>query len=191
MQHKSGIQITHTFQEGAPILTFEACNDIIKGGRSELPILSHTTDQEFFKIKVRRFTQHMQKFVNGNGTYTIGHPIAMAVALALETEQRNRHYEHALNESQKTHVEYIKQTANFTRHITEEATKNISQHIIEKLNSPIEESKKQIEGFTNTVIDKLEEREKSLEGPRDRGHETIACVGIYSPAPERNASPSF
>jgi hypothetical protein len=60
--------------------------------------LVYSTDREFFKIKEYRFTQGMKKYDNGNASYTISHPIAMAVALALETEQRNQHYMHALHE---------------------------------------------------------------------------------------------
>ncbi len=83
----------------------------------------------------------MQRFDNGNGTYTISQPIAMAVVLALETEQRNLNYLQVMKEYQKTHIKQIKETIDFTKHITEEVT-NISQHIIQKLSSPIEESKK-------------------------------------------------
>jgi hypothetical protein len=157
----------HTIQEGTPILTIEAFNDIVKGGRSEPPSLVYSTEREFFKIKEHRFTQGMHKYDDGNGTYTISHPIAMAVALALETEQRNKLYLQALHDSQKTHVEYVKQTVGFARHIIEEVTKNVSAHLIENLNSPIEESVKQIENFTTTVIGKLEEHEQCLEGQRD------------------------
>jgi hypothetical protein len=68
----------HTIQESTPILTIEAFNDIVKGGRSESPSLVYSTEREFFKIKEHRFTQGMHKYDNGNGTYTISHPIAMA-----------------------------------------------------------------------------------------------------------------
>jgi hypothetical protein len=157
----------HTIQESTPILTIEAFNDIVKGGRSESPSLVYSTEREFFKIKKHRFTQGMHKYDNGNGTYTISHPIAMAVALALETEQRNKLYLQALHDSQRTHVKYVKQTAGFARHIIEEVTKNVSTHLIENLNSPIEESVKQFENFTTTVIGELEEHEQCLEGQRD------------------------
>jgi hypothetical protein len=76
----------------------------------------------------------------------------------------------------KTHVEYIKQTAGFARHIIEEVTKNISTHIIENLNSPIKESVKQIEGLTTTDIGMLEEHEQCLEGQRDHR----LCRGFLS-----------
>ena len=158
----------HTIQEGTPILTIEAFNDIVKGGRSESPSLVYSTDREFFKIKEDRFTRGMHKYDNGNGTYTINQPIAMAVALALETEGRNKLYLQALHESQKTHVEYVRQTAGFAKHIIEEVTKNVSTHLIENLNSPIEESVRQIENFTTTVVGKLEEHERCLVGQRDQ-----------------------
>jgi hypothetical protein len=161
------INTHHTIQEGTPILTVEAFNDIVKGGRSESPSLAYSTEREFFTVKENCFTRGMHKYDNGNGTYTISHPIAMAVALALETEERNKLYLQALHESQKTHVEYVKQTAGFARHIIEEVTKNVSTHLIENLNSPIEESVKQIENFTMTVVGKLEEHERCLEGQRD------------------------
>jgi hypothetical protein len=79
----------YTFQGGTPVLTVEAFNDIVQGGRNKSPTLVDDTDQEFFKIKEHRFAQHMQRFDNGNGTYTISHPIAMAVILALDTEHVN------------------------------------------------------------------------------------------------------
>ncbi len=58
-----------THQEGAPVLTVEAFNDIVQGGRSKSPILIDDTDhQDFFKIKEQRFAQCMERFDNGNGT---------------------------------------------------------------------------------------------------------------------------
>jgi hypothetical protein len=61
-----------THQEGAPILTVEVFNDIVQGGRSKSPILIDDTDhQDFFQVKERRFAQCMERFDNGNGTYTI------------------------------------------------------------------------------------------------------------------------
>jgi hypothetical protein len=108
----------------------------------------------------------MQKFNNGNGTYTISQPIAMAVVLALETEQRNQNYMQVMKD-QKTHIKQIKETTNFTKHITEEVTRNISQHIIQKLSSPIEESKKQIEDHTKVILRKLDENDRILEQHKD------------------------
>ncbi len=88
----------HTFQEGTPVLTVEVFNDIVQGGRNKSPILVDDSDQEFFKIKEQRFAQHMQRFDNGSGTYTISHPIAMAVVLALDTKQRSEQELHACAE---------------------------------------------------------------------------------------------
>jgi hypothetical protein len=106
-ENNSGLQdpeqisrTNHPIQEGAPILTIEVCNGIVKGGRNKSPILINDADQEFFKIKEQRFTQIMQKFDNGNETYTISHPIAMSLVLALETEQRNKNVMYALNENE-------------------------------------------------------------------------------------------
>jgi hypothetical protein len=178
------INTNHPAQGGTPILTIEAFNDIVKGGRSESPSLVYSTEQEFFEIKEHRFTRDMHRFDNGNGTYTISHPIAMAVALALETEGRNKLYLQALHASQKTHLEYVKQTADCARHIIEVVTKNVSTHLIENLNSPIEESVKQIENFTTTVVGKLEEHERCLEGQRD--HRLVR--GFLSRTREENES---
>jgi hypothetical protein len=66
----------------------------------------------------------------------------MAVVLALDTEQRNRNYIHAMNEFQVSQIQQIKETSDFTKRITEEVTRNISQHIIQKLDAPLKESKK-------------------------------------------------
>jgi hypothetical protein len=109
----------------------------------------------------------MRKFDNRNGTYTISHPIAISLILALESEQRDKNFIYAMNENQITHVKQIKKAASFAGHITEEFTKNVSRHIIQKLNSPVEDSKKKIEDFTKTALSKLEEHERCLEGQRD------------------------
>ncbi len=66
----------HTVHEGAPILTIEAFNDIVEGGR-ESPTLVYSTEPEFFKVKELRFTRGMHKFDHGNGTFTISQPVAM------------------------------------------------------------------------------------------------------------------
>jgi hypothetical protein len=54
----------YTFQEGTPVLTVEAFNDIVQGGRNKSPILIGDTDQEFFRIKEQGFAQCMQRFDN-------------------------------------------------------------------------------------------------------------------------------
>jgi hypothetical protein len=154
-----------THQEGTPVLTVEAFNDIVRGGRSKSPILIDDTDhQDFFQVKERRFAQCMERFDNGNGTYTISQPIAMAVVLALDTEQRNRNYIHAMNEFQ---VSQIKETSDFTKRITEEVTRNMSQHIIQKLDGPLKESKKQIEDRAKIIIGRLDEDDRVLEAHKE------------------------
>jgi hypothetical protein len=64
-------------QANTSILTVDVLNDIVKGGRSTSPIREHTSDLDFFNIKEQRYHQHMQKFRNGDGSYTVSHPIAM------------------------------------------------------------------------------------------------------------------
>jgi hypothetical protein len=128
------IRTYQAHQEGTPVLTVEAFNDIVRGGRSKSPVLVEGTNHhDFFQFKERKFAQCMQEFDNGNETYTISKPIAMAVVLALDIEQRNRNYIHAMNELQVTHIKQIKETSDFTKRVTEEVTRNISQHIIQKL----------------------------------------------------------
>ena len=83
---------------------------------------------------------------------------------------------HTLNGNQMTHVKQIKEAACFAKHITEEVTKNVSQHIIQKLYSPVEDSKKQIEDFAKVVLRKLEEHERCLEGQRNHR----VCMGFLS-----------
>jgi hypothetical protein len=158
-----------THQEGTPVLTVEAFNDIVRGGRSKSPILIDDQDhQDFYQVKERRFAQCMERFDNGNGTYTISQLIAMAVVLALDTEQRNRNYIHAMNEFQVSQIQQIKKTSDFTKRITEEVTKNISQHIIQKLDAPLKESKKQIEERARVIIGRLDEDDRVLEARAQR-----------------------
>ena len=40
---------------------------------------------------------------------------------------------------------------------------NITKHIIDKLNSPVEDSQKQIEKYTETILQRLSEHKKQLE----------------------------
>jgi hypothetical protein len=157
-----------THQEGTPVLTVEAFNDIVRGGRSKSPILIDDSDrQDFFQVKERRFAQCMERFDNGNGTYTISQPIAMAVVLALDTEQRNTNYIHAMNEFQVSQIQQIKETSYFTKRVTEEVTRNISQHIIQKLDAPLKESKKQIEERAKVIIGRLDEDDRVLEAHKE------------------------
>ncbi len=125
-------------------------NDIVKGGRSTSPtsIREHTSDFEFFNIKEQRYHQHMQKLRNGDGSYTVSHPIAMSLFLAMETEQRNQNYIIAQKEYQMTHMRNIVDSANFAVRIRDEVSVNITKHIIDKLSSPVADSQKQIEKYT-------------------------------------------
>ncbi len=75
----------HTNHERAPILTIEAFNNIFQGGKNKSPILIHETDQEFFRIKEQPYTQNMEEFDNGNGNYMTSRPVALSLALALES----------------------------------------------------------------------------------------------------------
>ena len=71
----------------------------------------------------------MQKFRNGDGSYTVSHPVAMSLFLALETEQRNKNYIIAQNEYQMTHMRNIMESANFAVQIRDEVSANITKHI--------------------------------------------------------------
>jgi hypothetical protein len=105
----------------------------------------------------------MQKFRNGDGSYTVSHPIAMSLFLALETEQRNKKFIYAQNEYQMTHLRNIVDSANSAVKIRDEVSANITKHIIDKLSSPVEDSQKQIEKYTETILRRLSEHEKQLE----------------------------
>jgi hypothetical protein len=94
-------------QANISIFTVDVLNDIVKGGRPTSPIREHTSDLDLFNIKEQRYHQHIQKFRNGDGTYTVSHPIAMSLFLALETEQRNKNYLIAQKEYQMTHMRNI------------------------------------------------------------------------------------
>jgi hypothetical protein len=160
-------------QENTSILTVDVVNDIVKGGRSTSPIREHTSDLEFFNIKEQRYQHHMQKFRNGDGSYTVSHPIAMSLFLALETEQRNKNYIIAQNEYQMTHMRNIMDSANFAVRIRDEVSANITKHIIDKLSSPVADSQKQIEKYTETLLQKLSYHETQLDNQKnhrlDRG----------------------
>jgi hypothetical protein len=96
---------------------------------------------DFFKIKEQRYLKHLHKFQNDDGNYTISQPVAMALALAVETEQRNKHFIYAQNEYQMTHLRNILESANFAGRIRDEVTEEITKHIIENLTLPVEESR--------------------------------------------------
>jgi hypothetical protein len=91
----------------------------------------------------------------------------MALALAVETEQRNKHFIYAQNEYQMTHLRNILESANFAGRIRDEVTEKITKHIIENLTLPVEESRTQLEEYTKVVLNKLEEHEKKLDGQRE------------------------
>ena len=150
-------------QENTSILTVDVVNDIVKGGRSTSPIREHTSDLEFFNIKEQRYHQNIQKFRNEDGSYTVSHPVAMSLFLALETEQRNKNYIYAQNEYQMTHMRNIMESANFAVQIRDEVSANITKHIIDKLSSPVADSQKQIERYTETVLRRLKEHEAKLD----------------------------
>jgi hypothetical protein len=159
-------------QASTSILTVDVVNDIVKRGRTSSPIREYTSSLEFFNIKEQRYLQHMQKFRNGDGSYTVSHPIAMSLILALETEQRNKNFIYAQNEYQMTHLQNIIESANFAGKIRDEVSANITMHIIDKLSLPVEDSQKQIEKYTETVLRKVNERERQLEGHRSHRIDT-------------------
>jgi hypothetical protein len=72
-----------------------------------------------------------------------------------------------MNDHQISHIKQVKEPADFACHTKEEVAKNVSEHIIQNLNTPIEESKRHIESFTKMAMDKSEEHERYLEGQRD------------------------
>ncbi len=60
------------------------------------------------------------------------------------------------------HLRSILEAANFAKQIRDNVTKNITEHIIKELSGPVEASQTQLEVYTKTVLDKLEEHEKLL-----------------------------
>jgi hypothetical protein len=81
----------------ASILTVDVFNKIVRSSREKAPIHNHQTDLDFFRIKEQRYLKHLHKFQNDDGNCTISQPVAMALALAVETEQRNKHFIYAQN----------------------------------------------------------------------------------------------
>ncbi len=155
-------------EEGATsILTVDVFNKIVKSSREKAPIHNHQTDLDFFRIKEERYLKHLHKFQNDDGNYTISQPVAMALALAVETEQRNKNFIYAQNEYQMTHLRNILESAHFAGRIRDEVTEKITKHIIENLAVPVEESRAQLEEYTKTVINKLEEHERKLDGQKE------------------------
>ncbi len=66
-----------------------------------------------------------------------------------------------------THLRNILESANFAGRIRDEVTEKITKHIIENLTLPVEESRTQLEEYTKTVLNKLEEHERKLDGQRE------------------------
>jgi hypothetical protein len=146
-------------QEVTSILTVDILNDIVEGGRSASPIRDHTSDGDFFNIKEQRYLQHMQKFRNGDGSYTISHPIVISLLLALETEQRSKNFIKAQNEYQLAHMRNIVESFAFAVQIRDEATANITKTIIDKLKGPVENSQRQIEKYTEAILRRVNDSE--------------------------------
>ncbi len=65
-----------------------------------------------------------------------------------------------------THLQNIVESANFVVKIRDEVSANITKHIIDKLSSPVEDSQKQIEKYTETIVRRLNEHERKLEGQK-------------------------
>jgi hypothetical protein len=151
----------------ASILTVDVFNKIVRSSREKAPIHNHQTDLDFFRIKEQRYLKHLHKFQNDDGNHTISQPIAMALALAVETEQRNKHFLYAQNEYHMTHLRNILESANFAGRIRDEVTEKITKHIIENLTLPVEESRTQLEEYTKVVLNKLEEHERKFDGQRE------------------------
>ncbi len=108
-------------------------------------LFTYITRSEFFKSKEENYLKEMGKYKNDDGSYTISHPIAMTIALALETEQRNRNYIFHQNKFQMDHLRSILEAANFAKQIRDNVTKNITEHIIKERNGPVEASQTQLE----------------------------------------------
>jgi hypothetical protein len=72
-----------------------------------------------------------------------------------------------------THMRNIMDSANFAVRIRDEVSANITKHIIDKLNSPVADSQKQIEKYTETLLQKLSDHETQLDNQKnhrlDRG----------------------
>jgi hypothetical protein len=152
--------------EVTSILTVDILNDIVEGGRSASPIRDHTSDGDFFNIKEQRYLQHMQKFRNGDGSYTISHPIAISLLLALETEQRSKNFIKAQNEYQLAHMKNIVESATFAVQIRDEVTANITKTIVDKLKGPVEDSRRQIENYTEAILRRVNDSEAQLENQK-------------------------
>ena len=65
------------------------------------------------------------------------------------------------------------ESANFAVQIRDEVSANITKHIIDKLSSPVADSQKQIEKYTETLLQRLSDHETQLDHQKnhrlDRG----------------------
>jgi FtsZ-binding cell division protein ZapB len=145
------------------ILTVDLLNEIVKRARPTSPIRDHTSDLDLFNLKEERFRQGIKQFRNEDGSFTISQPIAMSLLLALETEQRSKNYFKLANDFHLTQMRTMVDSASFAVRIRDEVTANITRHIIDKLKSPVEDSQKQIEKFTATILKRVNENEARLE----------------------------
>ena len=162
--------------KGGPILTVEVFNEIAKASGESVPLFRYKTQSEFFKSKEANYLKEMTKFQNDDGSYTVSQTIANSIVLALEAEQRNRNYIYHHNEFNLSHLKGVLEAANFAKQVRDEVTKNISEHIIAKLNKPVEESQTKLEVFTKKILNKLDEHERILED--QKGH--LAARGFLS-----------
>jgi hypothetical protein len=69
--------------KGAPILTVETFNQIAKASGQNTPLHKHKSRSDFFKSKEESYLKEMGKYQNDDSSYTVSHPIAMTIALAL------------------------------------------------------------------------------------------------------------
>ncbi len=58
-------------QKGAPILTVEAYNEIVKASGEGMPLFRHKTRMEFFKSKEANYLREMGKFKNDDGSFPL------------------------------------------------------------------------------------------------------------------------
>ena len=162
--------------KGGPILTVEVFNEIAKTSGEGMPLFRYKTQSEFFKSKEANYLKEMTKFQNDDGSYTVSQTIANSIVLALEAEQRNRNYIYHHNEFNLSHLKGVLEAANFAKQVRDEVTKNISEHIIAKLNKPVEESQTKLEVFTKKILNKLDEHERILEDQKEH----LAARGFLS-----------
>ena len=149
------------------ILTVESFNQIVRKTGRGAPLHQYKSQPEFFRSKEENYIKQMASFQNGDGSYNISHSVALAVALALETEQRNKNYVYHQNEFQMLHLRNVLEITDFTKQIRDSVTKRVTEHIINKLNGPVEQSQAQLEAYSKTVIKKLEEHAAMLDDQRE------------------------